>query len=144
MKNKIRNKKIEATAAIITVVMTAVVVGSLPAIVADDIQGTPVYDGAVTVTLTATDDYSGVKATYYAVDPFFPGETPDYDDITTLYDGPFNVSTPGHRKVFYYSEDVAGNKEAIKLTEFDIYEDITPPVTNCTLDGNLHYGGPTP
>jgi len=142
MKNKIRNKKIEATAAIIAVVMTAVVVSSLPAIVADDTQDTKVYDGEVTITLAANDEYSDIANTYYAMDPN-TSQIPPPLDVFSEYTIPFTESEPGTHTVWYYSVDTAGNVEEPKSTTFIIFKDIIPPVTNCTLDGKLHIE-PTP
>ncbi len=111
------------------------------AIAAEDDVTPPVttddYDGAwhntsVTVTLTATDDISGVAATFYSLDQgatwssgssFVIEATPDH-----LNDGKHVVS--------YYSVDVAGNPEAPKVCEVKI--DTRPPVTKSTADSLWH------
>jgi len=134
MKREIeKRKKIEAAAAIIAVVLALFIVGTGPAIVADDDPRIPVYDGDVTITLNATDDYSGVARTYYAVDP--ASEPIDW----TEYNEPFVVSEPGSHTVVFYSVDNAGNiEDPPGETTFVIYEDTTPPVTSVELQGELH------
>ena len=87
-----------------------------------------IYVGPVTVTLNATDDMSGVNYTMYSVDR---GEWFQYVD-------PFIVSDYGESIVWFYSVDNAGNVETEKNCTFTIITpDITPPVTTCTLDGEL-------
>jgi hypothetical protein len=86
------------------------------------------YVGPVTVTLNATDDMSGVNYTMYQLD----------GDIWQEYNNPFVVSDYGEHIVWFYSVDLAGNVEAEKNCTFTIKTpDITPPVTTCTLDGEL-------
>jgi hypothetical protein len=68
------------------------------------------YTSDVTVTLTATDDSSGVNYTMYKVD----GGT------WTTYTVPFVVSGNGDHTVAYYSVDKAGNTEIEKSTPFTI------------------------
>ncbi|WP_054749904.1 OmpL47-type beta-barrel domain-containing protein [Ruminiclostridium josui] len=74
----------------------------------------------VTVTLTATDEQSGVAKTYYSIDEskFVEGTT-------------FTVKGDGIHKISYYSVDVAGNKEEVKTTEVKI--DTTAPVTTAKV-----------
>ena len=138
MKREIeKRKKIEAAAAVITVVLALFIVGSVPVIIADTSgPDDPVYDGTVTVTLNATDDYSGVASIYYAVDP--PASKVPGDINWTEYTDPFDVSGAGNHTVFFYSVDNAGNEEAYKTKSFVIYEDVTPPVTSIDLQGQLH------
>ena len=84
------------------------------------------------VTLTATDAQSGVKATYYTVD----------GGATTTYTKPFTVSTSGTHTVKYWSVDVAGNTEAQHTGYVNI--DTTAPVTAATgLQANNHSGWAT-
>ena len=86
------------------------------------------YVGPVTVTLNATDDMSGVNYTMYSADS---GEW-------SPYVGSFVISDYGGHIVCFYSVDFAGNVEAEKNCTFTIKTpDITPPVTTCTLDGEL-------
>ena len=87
-----------------------------------------IYVGPVTVTLNVTDDMSGVNYTMYNVDMM--GE---YE-----YVDPFVVSDYGDHIIRFYSVDNAGNVESEKNCTFTIKTpDITPPVTTCTLDGEL-------
>ena len=82
-----------------------------------------VYDTAVTVTLAATDDASGVAATTYSID----------GGAATPYAGAFTVTGNGPHTVSYSSTDKAGNAEAAKTTAFTI--SITTPVTTASLAG---------
>lgn len=67
------------------------------------------YSSPVKVTLSATDNLSGIAATYYQLD----------GGAVTTYSGPFTVSTPlGTHTVKYYSKDKAGNTEAAKTVTF--------------------------
>lgn len=77
------------------------------------LQGTfadGVYTSDVTVTLTATDDASGVNTTMYKID----GGT------WTKYIAPFVVFGNGEHTVTYYSDDAAGNTEEAQSTTFTI------------------------
>ncbi|WP_174728855.1 OmpL47-type beta-barrel domain-containing protein [Mesobacillus harenae] len=60
----------------------------------------------VTITLTATDSHSGITATYYSINGS------EFTEGTS-----FNVTEEGINKVYYYSVDEAGNKEATKMAE---------------------------
>ena len=87
-----------------------------------------VYVSDVTVTLTATDDISGVNYTMYKIN----------DDIWQEYSSPFVVSEDGTYIIYFYSVDNAGNVELEKNCTFTIKTpDMDPPVTICTLDGEL-------
>ena len=68
------------------------------------------YDTAVKVTLSATDNYSGVQSTHYSLD----------GGATTTYSAPFNVAARGNHTVKFYSVDRAGNTEATKSVSFSI------------------------
>jgi hypothetical protein len=59
------------------------------------------YQSAVGVVLSATDNLSGVKATYYSID----------GGATVTYAGPFNIAIAGSHTLNYWSVDVAGNTE---------------------------------
>ena len=61
----------------------------------------------VTITLSATDDLSGVAATYYDRTGYGP----------QLYTGPFVVSDEGETDITYWSVDEAGNVEQAKRAE---------------------------
>jgi hypothetical protein len=114
-----------------------------------------VYTSDVTVTLTATDDGSGVNFTMYKVD----------SGTLKKYYAPFVVSGSGEHTVAFYSVDIAGNEEVEKSTIFTIQYPIeitikgglgvsatikntgTTELTNIswtiTLDGKLIFFGKT-
>ncbi len=69
-----------------------------------------VYISDVTVTFTATDDFSGVAVTMFKLD----------DNLWTTYDDPFIVSLDGNHSLCFYSIDNAGNVEEEKTCEFTI------------------------
>jgi hypothetical protein len=69
-----------------------------------------VYISNVTVTLTATDDYSGVAYTMYQLD----------DGTWMEYAESFVVTTNGDHTVRFYSADVAGNIETEQDVSFTI------------------------
>lgn len=101
-------------------------------------QGANLYGTPVQVTLTATDNASGVAATYYAVD----GGT------WLTYSAPFIVSTAGDHTVAFYSIDVAGNQETTNYVYFTIhlgYNTLTvTPIGSGTVtsgDGNINCPG---
>lgn len=77
------------------------------------------YNGPVLVSLSATDNASGVAATSYVIDSgeFVP------------YAGPVYVWQPGNHQVTAYSVDVAGNIEAFVISNFDIQQNTKFPVT---------------
>ena len=95
------------------------------------------YLGPVTVTLSATDNASGVAHTYYKVD----------GGSYIAYSGPFAVATVGAHTVFYYSVDVAGNTETAKSIGFNIGSTLTTgllfvPVTPCRVADTRNPTGP--
>ena len=83
-----------------------------------------IYISDVTVSLSATDDISGVASTVYKLD----------DDLWTTYADPFLVSTDGNHTLYYYSIDNAGNAEEEKTCEFAIHY---PPDINVTITGGF-------
>ena len=89
-----------------------------------DMEG-GVYVSDVTVTLTATDDSSGVDYTKYKLD----------NGVWTMYTVPFVVSTNGNHTVLFYSVDNAGNTETEKSSTFTIQQEV-PPIT-ITIKGGL-------
>lgn len=91
---------------------------------AGDMDG-GVYVSDVTVTLTATDDNSGVDYTKYKLDA----------GTWTTYTAPFVVSTNGNHTVRFYSVDKAGNTETEKNSTFTIQQEV-PPIT-ITIKGGL-------
>lgn len=79
------------------------------------------YRGPVTVTLTATDDRSGVARTFYRID----------SGALRTYAGPFTVSGNFMHLATFYSVDNAGNAEGpARSVTFAI--DTAPPVTTLT------------
>jgi hypothetical protein len=96
------------------------------------------YVSNVVVTLTATDDVSGVDYTKYRID----------SGSWQTYSAPFTVSTNGEHTVDYYSVDNVGNEESQKSVSFKI--DKTPPTATITRpkEGYLYFLdieiGPTP
>jgi outer membrane protein assembly factor BamB len=81
------------------------------------------YTTAVQVTLTATDNVSGVGSSYYAVD----------GGLQQTYSGPFTISTTGTHTVLYWSQDVANNVEAQHPIIFKI--DVGSPSTTASVSG---------
>ncbi|MCD6512722.1 MAG: hypothetical protein J7K61_03895 [Thermoplasmata archaeon] len=81
------------------------------------------YITPVNVTIDATDDSSGVKATYYCVD------AGTWHNITVPYT--FTISTYGVHTIQYYSVDNAGNTESAKSTTVKI--DAGHPITTYSL-----------
>ena len=81
------------------------------------------YISNVLVTLSATDNVSGVESTWYKIDAGY----------WTFYSTPFTVSTEGEHTVQYYSFDAAGNLENTNSISFQI--DQNPPATEHEFDG---------
>jgi len=77
-----------------------------------NLQQNGTYNGPVLVSLSATDNASGVAATYYVVDSgqFQP------------YSAPFYVYLPGSHQVTAYSVDVAGNVEQYEFDTLTIQQ----------------------
>ncbi|MBE3137036.1 MAG: right-handed parallel beta-helix repeat-containing protein [Thermoplasmata archaeon] len=75
------------------------------------------YISSVEVTLSATDEGSGVASTWYKVDTGF----------YQIYSTPFTVTTNGEHIVLFYSYDNAGGQETEKSVTFKI--DQTPSTT---------------
>ncbi|MDQ3812688.1 MAG: chitobiase/beta-hexosaminidase C-terminal domain-containing protein, partial [Armatimonadota bacterium] len=88
-----------------------------------------VYTGNIVVTLAATDNLSGVQATYYSVD----GATPQ------RYGGSLFISGDGQHQLCYWSVDNADNVEAAHCGTIRI--DSTPPTTTATLSGTMGSNG---
>jgi len=64
------------------------------------------YSSAVTFTATATDDVSGVDATYYKID----------GGSTITYSAPITIRVNGDHYIEYWSVDKVGNEEIHKTT----------------------------
>ncbi len=81
------------------------------------------FRSAVEVTLTATDDNSGILQTEYSLD----GGSSWHE-----YLGPFEVSEEGSHLIQFFSTDRAGNRELIETEELRI--DATPPEIRVSFD----------
>ena len=102
-----------------------IIIDKTPPVTTTSLTGTPGlkgwYTSDVTITLSATDNVSGVNRTEYS-----------FDGINWFnYTVPFTISTEGITTLYYRSTDNAGNMEATS-TEV-IMVDKTPPVTNLTI-----------
>jgi photosystem II stability/assembly factor-like uncharacterized protein len=82
------------------------------------------YISNVTVTLSATDDISGVASTVYKLD----------DGLWTTYTEPFLVTSDGAHLLRYYSIDNAGNAEQENNCSFMIQH---PPEFRVTIAGGV-------
>ncbi len=99
-----------------------------------------IYNGPVQVSLSATDNASGVAATSYVIDSgaFQP------------FAGPVYVWAPGQHTVTAYSVDVAGNIEQFEISNFTIQSNtqfvvtVTPSGTGSgtvtSMDGQINCG----
>jgi hypothetical protein len=82
------------------------------------------YVTNVNVTLNATDDMSGVNATYYRINN---GEW-------ETYEVPFVINESNYYVIEYYSVDNEGNVEDVKSASFKV--DSVLPVTTAYVSGN--------
>lgn len=82
------------------------------------------YTTPVQVTLTASDNVSGVASSNYRID----------GGNTNQYSGPFTVSTDGMHTVDYWTIDKAGNISTTSTVSFKI--DRTAPVTQVSFSEN--------
>ena len=89
-----------------------------------------VYDSAVKVTLSATDNLSGVLSTSYQLD----------GGAVTAYSGPITVSHIGSHNVKFFSVDYASNTETTKTVSFVIS---APTTTTLTASPNPATNGQT-
>src|SRR5690606_15144157 len=95
------------------------------------------YVGAATVTVTATDEGSGVDAVEYALD----------GGDWTAYTDPVTVSDPGEHTVDYRATDVAGNTAdgsvSFTVVEGDVEPepDTTPPEVSAEVAGEQDENG---
>jgi sugar lactone lactonase YvrE len=96
------------------------------------------YQGPVSVTLSATDDLSGLQSISYSLD----GGPTIIDQINggpnTPYTDQFSVAVPGSHTVTYFSTDVAGNVEPSQSIGFTI---IQPTSTTLTSSGSTSVFG---
>jgi len=124
---------------------------TIPPVTTCEITGT----NPVTITLTATDEGSGVDKTYYKID----------DGTYAIYTAPVQVTETGDHVVYFYSTDIAGNQENEKSQAFTVVpsisitikgglgvsavikntgtEDLTNIDWSITLDGKLIFVGKT-
>lgn len=84
------------------------------------------YRSNVTVTLNATDEASGVKATWYLLNNTVNG-------TWQRYNASFIVAGEGRHNLTYYSVDNASNREDNQSVAINI--DTTPPNTTYALNG---------
>ncbi|EWT05669.1 hypothetical protein N864_03055 [Intrasporangium chromatireducens Q5-1] len=86
------------------------------------------YGDAVKVTLSSSDNGSGIATTYYSVD----------NGAAKTYVGPFSYGTEGTHHIFFWSVDNAGNVETAG-TPITLRIDTTAPTTDVvnpiSLDG---------
>ncbi|MCF6522854.1 family 16 glycoside hydrolase [Streptomyces sp. JJ36] len=93
------------------------------------------YVGSATVTLTATDDSSGVDRVDHAVD----------DGAWTAYEAPLLLDTPGEHTVRYRATDKAGNTSPERSVTLTVVappaDDTTPPEVTATVEGERNADG---
>ncbi|HEX4772356.1 MAG TPA: Ig-like domain repeat protein [Bryobacteraceae bacterium] len=87
-----------------------------------------VFTSSVKVTLSATDQGSGVGSISYSLD----GAT------FTIYSTPFTVSAAGSHTVRYFSKDKAGNTEQTKTTSFTINSSQTKATVASSLNPSTY------
>ena len=88
-----------------------------------------VFNFPITVTLSATDDLSGVANTFYTIN----------GGPTQTYSSTFSITNDGIYSIEYWSVDVAGNTETHKTRAVTI--DATGPSTQLALTGTLGTNG---
>ncbi|MBM0236215.1 chitobiase/beta-hexosaminidase C-terminal domain-containing protein, partial [Micromonospora sp. ATA32] len=102
---------------------------TVTASVAGERNGDGAYVGAATVTLSASDNGSGVGRIEYSLDGGTYG----------TYSGPVTVNQPGSHTVSYRATDVAGNTSAAQSVSFTVVQppapDTTPPTVTASLSG---------
>jgi outer membrane protein assembly factor BamB len=86
------------------------------------------YATAVQVTLTGTDNTSGVACTYYAID----------GGVSQPYSVPFTISDTGTHTILYWSSDAAGNTESQQSRIIKV--DVSAPTTQAAVSGNSSNG----
>jgi hypothetical protein len=87
------------------------------------------YISPLIITLTATDDLSGVNHTMYKLDT----------ENWNIYTNPLTIYDDNKHIIQYYSVDNAGNIEEIQSRNFDI--DQTPPRTTHSFSGDIGFNG---
>src|SRR5712691_4880602 len=106
---------------------------SVPPVTTASLSGSPGsanwFVSPVDVTLTATDDSSGVASIHFRID----GGT------WQLYANPVTVPGDGSHTVDYYATDLAGNNETARTATFQI--DTVGPVSSAQVSGTLANDG---
>jgi len=102
------------------------------------------FQGNVTVSLSAIDNDSGVNYTVISV--WYRSLTSHNASWTLLlaptnYTGNITYSVQGQYQVHFYSVDKLGNVEAEKYADFALWQDNTCPYTQITLTGNEIFPG---
>jgi outer membrane protein assembly factor BamB len=87
------------------------------------------YQAPAQVTLTASDDASGVGGTFYTID----------GGATQTYASPFNISAGGIHSINYWSVDAVGNSEHQQSLTVQI--DVTAPTTVISPSGTAGNNG---
>src|SRR2546425_197987 len=87
------------------------------------------YTSAVTVTLSATDDSSGVAVIHFRTD----------GGAWQSYAGPFTFQADGSHAIDYYATDYSGNNEALRAATVKI--DSTAPSSTVALAGTQAVDG---
>ena len=85
-----------------------------------------------TVTLSASDDVSGVDKTWYAVD--VPACSPSATSSCTQYSGAIAISSDGVHNVTYFSVDKRGNVEAAQVLSVRIDQTAPQLTASATPD----------
>ena len=87
------------------------------------------FTAPVTVTLSATDNLSGVTGSFYRVD----------NGPTQTYTSPFSITSNGNHSVEFWSVDVAGNTEThhTQIVRIDSFA----PLTQASLSGTAGTNG---
>ena len=108
------------------------IVDTTPPTTSVTLDGIPIQEGwfrsDVAVTLTASDDLSGVSQTLYSI---------NYGDWQE-YIGAFTLSDEGPYTIQYYSTDKAGNIEEIKSVSFTIDKPWTSVTIYIRPDGSVY------
>jgi len=81
------------------------------------------YESAVKITLSATDNYSGVHSTTYSFD----------GGAQTAYTAPLTITAPGSHNIKFFSVDYASNTETTKSVSFVL---VSPTNTSVTSSAN--------
>ncbi|MEV1290337.1 family 16 glycoside hydrolase [Micromonospora sp. NPDC049679] len=108
---------------------------TVSAAVSGDRDANGAYVGKATVTLTATDEGSGVERVEYSLD----------GAAYAHYHAPVTVNQPGQRTVSYRATDKAGNTSAPQSVSFTVVspptQDTTPPTVSAAVSGDRDANG---